>query len=302
MKKSLPSATSTNKSSATLNALSQSLSYLGGSFNLPNDLPKSLSITPAPSHSKTLSAQSIIEKNANRLVAKTKTASSKKSRDQQMHPYNAFVENPTSTSSLLANLKTNPSLSITPEATSSRAYQDFNSHSSSLLAYNSFLDNYIKQTNVMTLSGQSNTGNKAKQAGAGSRGGKNSKNSVPQRQQQQMQASLLLPQAKKQTPIKNVLPSYDLTKNITNYNIMPKASPNLPSPLPSPHSQLSKSPYTNISGRSSSSIASTPTPPLTQSPLNHLASPPKTLQQKLAERKKQNQQQSMSRQKPGDFH
>lgn len=79
------------------------------------------------------------------------------------------------------------------------------------------------------------------------------------------------------------LPSLDLAKSISNYG-MQKSSQ---SPSSMMHPRMSQSPYMqNMSGRSSGSICSTPTPPLPGSPLNH-TSPTKSLQQKLAERQQQ---------------
>lgn len=105
------------------------------------------------------------------------------------------------------------------------------------------------------------------------KGVKSSKQKMPPYQQAAMPQRMSNPKK---------LPSLDLAKTISNYG-MQKSSP---SPSTSLHQQLSQSPYMqNMSGRSSGSICSTPTPPLSGSP--HQTSPTKSLQQKLAERQHQ---------------
>ena len=236
---------------------SKKYNYMGSNLNLPPDLPKSLTITPAP------------VKSGSRVSDK-----SKQNKQKQVYDANAFST--ASTKALLGNLKTNPSLSITPEAISGNLGR-FGTQTS----YNDFFKNYQAQTAVTNVGGIRKAGQSSSKVANKPQKSRAQQNL--QMQQQQMQQRSQLSNQKGSLP--KVLPSYDLGKNISNFNSLPKSSPTLSSPY--------------LSGRSSSGTP-TPTPPLSGSPSFSMISPPKTLQQKLAERKQAGQHQHQKIKKPGN--
>ena len=261
------SAMKTSSASITLSkAVSQvdnskKYNYMGPNLNLPPDLPKSLTITPTPG------------KSGNRVSDKIKP-----NKQKQLLDANAFSA--ASAKALLGNLKTNPSLSITPESIAGNLGR-FGTQNS----YKDFLKNYQAQTAVtMPIVGGGISGKAGQSI---SKTANKPQKSRPQQnqqmQQQQMQQRSQLPNQKGSLP--KILPSYDLGKNISNFNSLPKSSPTLSSPY--------------MSGRSSSGTP-TPTPPLSGSPSFSMISPPKTLQQKLAERKQAGQHQHQKTKKPGN--
>ena len=254
------SATITLSKAGSLVDNNKKYNYMGSNLNLPPDLPKSLTITPAPG------------KSGNRVSDKIK-------QPKQKHVLDANAFSVASAKALLGNLKTNPSLSITPEALGNLGR--FGTQTS----YKDFLKNYQAQTAAsMPIAGGSIVPGKSGQSTpkATNKPQKSRAQQNQQMQQQQMQQRSSLPNPKGSLP--KILPSYDLGKNISNFNSLPKSSPTLSSPY--------------MSGRSSSGTP-TPTPPLSGSPSFSMISPPKTLQQKLAERKQAGQHQHQKTKKPG---
>lgn len=258
MKTSTLSATITLSKAGSQVNNSKKYNYMSSNLNLPPDLPKSLTITPAPG------------KSANRVSDKIK-------QNKQKHVMDTNAFSAASAKALLGNLKTNPSLSITPEAIAGNLGR-FGTQNS----YKDFLKNYQAQT-AATIAGGSLGKAGQSTSKAANKPQKSRAQQNQQMQQQQMQQRSQIPNQKGSLP--KILPSYDLGKNISNFNSLPKSSPTLSSPY--------------MSGRSSSGTP-TPTPPLSGSPSMSMISPPKTLQQKLAERKQAGQHQHQKPKKPGN--
>lgn len=171
----------------------------------------------------------------------------------------------------LSKFNLNPSLSITPE----RIPQG---NRNMLTSYEDFLKSYQNSVQGVTSS--------AKKSSSTSNVSSHSSGINPSLLKQQKQKSVIQPSAssnkqqQQKSQVSNAKIPYDFGKNIaSSFGGLPISSPT-----------LSHSPF------------SQQTPPLTPSPsrASAVTSPPKTLQQKLAERKQQNQQQkSSTAKKPG---
>lgn len=198
-----------------------------------------------------------------------KSSSEKKSKEKSSLSVSASQS--ASSMSSLGKYNLNPSLSITPETYSSTQNA---SRLNMLQSYQEFLKAYPgnqpgattgkKPSSSLSTSGHGITTSLLKQQKP-----KNVSQTSSQSQPQQSQ---------KKSQVPNTKIPYDFGKNI--------ASSFSGHPMASPKPTHSSSPFQH-------------TPPLTPSP-SSIVSPPKTLQQKLAERKQQNQQQkSNANKKPG---
>jgi hypothetical protein len=253
------SANRTKKTSSSLPSTPTGLPGIQG-LKLPTDLPKSLSITPTGPTVKPNQSSMVT------TMPERRKSTYKKFHDQG-HPYASTKLNRKPLSTTLDSLKTNPALSITPESGGAARTGNYTSPTSLLSSYENFLKSYPFQINP---GGLVSAAPKVSPA--------------PSKK----------PQAKAQTAKRNStptpLPAHDSVKHISTFSSLPKSSPTTSiKSLPSPQQRelmISKSPYSTISGRSSTSL--TPTPPLSASP--SIQASPKTLQQKLAEKQKQNQQ------------